>query len=154
MTSGRRQNNYGVGFLNRDETSSSIRWARQLLACVLSAALLLSGCTVGPKYHRPSVTTPESFKELTPADYQTTDGWRVAQPRDAALKGKWWEIFNDPELNALEDQVNVSNQNIAMAAANFQAARATVREARSQLFPTATTNPSITASKPRAINTT
>ena len=93
-------------------------------------------------------------KELTPDEQKVTDGWKVAQPKDDALHGKWWEIFGDPELNALEDQVNVSNQNIAMAAANFQAARATVREARSQLFPTATTNPSITASKQRAINTT
>ncbi|HXN98031.1 MAG TPA: efflux transporter outer membrane subunit [Candidatus Acidoferrales bacterium] len=146
MTSGRRQNNYGVGFLNRDETSSSIRWARQLLACVLSAALLLSGCTVGPKYHRPSVTTPEAFKELTPADYPSTDGWKVAQPRDAALKGKWWEIFNDPQLNALEEQVNVSNQTIASAAAAFLVARAMVRQARSQYFPTVTVGPSINAS--------
>jgi NodT family efflux transporter outer membrane factor (OMF) lipoprotein len=146
MPSGRRQNNYGVGFLNRDETSSSIRWARQLLACVLSAALLLSGCTVGPKYHRPSVTTPEAFKELTPADYPSTDGWKVAQPRDAALKGKWWEIFNDPQLNALEEQVNVSNQTIASAAAAFLVARAMVRQARSQYFPTVTVGPSINTS--------
>ncbi|MGD0403690.1 MAG: efflux transporter outer membrane subunit [Candidatus Acidiferrales bacterium] len=121
-----------------------IRSARQLLACALSGALLLSGCTVGPKYHRPSVTTPEAFKELTPADYQTTDGWKVAQPRDAALKGKWWEIFNDPQLNALEEQVNVSNQTIASAFAAFLVARAMVREARSQYFPTVTVGAGIT----------
>lgn len=146
MTSGPRQINYGVGFLNHDETVSSIRWARQILACALSGALLLSGCTVGPKYHRPSVTTPEAFKELTPADYPSTDGWKVAQPKDAALKGKWWEMFNDPQLNALEEQVNVSNQTIASAAATFLVARAIVRQARSQYFPTVTVGPSINTS--------
>jgi NodT family efflux transporter outer membrane factor (OMF) lipoprotein len=146
MTSAQRQIKYGVGFLNHDETASSIRWARQILACALSGALLLSGCTVGPKYHRPSVTTPEAFKELTPADYPSTDGWKVAQPRDAAIKGKWWEIFNDSQLNALEEQVNVSNQTIASAAAAFLVARAIVRQARSQYFPTVTVGPSINTS--------
>jgi NodT family efflux transporter outer membrane factor (OMF) lipoprotein len=139
--------------LRHDITRTSIKSARQLLACALTGALLLSGCTVGPKYHRPTVTTPEAFKELTPADYQTTDGWRVAQPRDAALKGKWWEIFNDPELNALENQVNVSNQNIASAAAAFLVARAMVREARSQYFPTVTVGPAITSSMQSATTT-
>jgi NodT family efflux transporter outer membrane factor (OMF) lipoprotein len=130
--------------LKYDITTTTIKSARQLLACALSGALLLSGCTVGPKYHRPSVTTPEAFKELTPADYQTTDGWKVAQPRDAALKGKWWEIFNDPQLDALEEQVNVSNQTIASAFAAFLVARAMVREARSQYFPTVTVGAGIT----------
>jgi NodT family efflux transporter outer membrane factor (OMF) lipoprotein len=92
------------------------------------------------------VTAPEAFKELTPADYQSTDGWKVAQPRDIALKGKWWEIFNDPQLNALEDQANESNQTIASASAAFLVARAIVREARSQFFPTVTVGPSINTS--------
>jgi NodT family efflux transporter outer membrane factor (OMF) lipoprotein len=74
----------------------------------------------------------------------------VAQPKDDALHGKWWEIFGDPQLNALEEKVNVSNQNIAAAAANFFAARALVKEARSQLFPTVTTNPAITVQRPSA----
>ena len=72
----------------------------------------------------------------------------MAQPNDGALRGKWWEIFNDPQLNALEEKVNVSNQNIAAAAASFLAARALVKEARSQLFPTVTTNPAITRQRP------
>ena len=80
----------------------------QVLACALVLAIILSGCTVGPHYHRPDATVPESYKELTPADYPSTDGWKVAQPaKDAVLKGKWWEIFNDSELNTLEEQVNV-----------------------------------------------
>jgi NodT family efflux transporter outer membrane factor (OMF) lipoprotein len=103
---------------------------------------------VGPEYHRPPAETPAAYKELTPADFKNTDGWKVAQPRDEALRGKWWEIFNNPQLNALEDKVNVSNQNIAAAAASFFAARALVKEARSQLFPTVTTNPSITEQQP------
>jgi NodT family efflux transporter outer membrane factor (OMF) lipoprotein len=107
-------------------------------------ACLLAGCTVGPKYRTPSVDSPAAYKELTPADYKNTDGWKVAQPKDDEIRGKWWEIFNDPQLNALEEKVNISNQTIAAAAASFFAARALVKEARSQLFPTVTTNPSIT----------
>ncbi len=145
--------NYGVGLLKHDIAKTSVKSARQILVCALSGALLLSGCTVGPKYHRPSVTVPEAYKELTPADYQTTDGWRVAQPKDAALKGKWWEIFNDPQLNALEEQVNVSNQNIASAAAAFLVARAMVRQARSQYFPTVTVGPGITTGRQSATTT-
>ncbi|MGD0232764.1 MAG: efflux transporter outer membrane subunit, partial [Syntrophorhabdales bacterium] len=99
---------------------------------------------VGPTYHTPPAETPAAYKELTPADFKNTEGWKVAQPKDDALRGKWWEIFNDPRLNALEEKVDVSNQNIAAAAASFFAARALVKEARSQLFPTVTTNPAIT----------
>ena len=108
----------------------------------------LAGCTVGPKYHTPSADAPGAYKELTPADFPNTDGWKVAQPKDDALRGKWWEIFGDPQLNALEEKVNVSNQNIAAAAASFFAARALVKEARSQLFPTVSTDPSIIVQRP------
>ena len=116
----------------------------------VASCLLLARCNVGPKYSRPPAPTPAAYKELTPDDYKNTDGWKVAQPKDDALHGKWWEIFGDPQLNALEEKVNVSNQNIAAATANFFAARALVKEARSQLFPTATTNPAITAQRPSA----
>jgi NodT family efflux transporter outer membrane factor (OMF) lipoprotein len=102
-----------------------------------------AGCMVGPKYHKPDAATAPAFKELTPADFKNTDGWKISQPQDAALKGKWWETFNDAELNALEEKVNVSNQSIAAATANFFVARAMVREARAQLFPTVSANPSI-----------
>ena len=113
--------------------------------CIASGAgtILLSGCTVGPKYHTPSAPTPAAYKELMPANFPTTDGWKVAQPKDDELRGKWWEIYNDPQLNALEEQVVISNQSIAAAAASFFSARAMVREARSQYFPTVSTNPSI-----------
>ncbi|MGA3024094.1 MAG: efflux transporter outer membrane subunit [Bryobacteraceae bacterium] len=114
----------------------------------MSGLLALAGCMVGPKYHTPAAQTPPAYKELTPADYKNTDGWKVAQPKDDAIRGKWWEMFDDPRLNALEEKVNVSNQNIASAAASLFAARALVKEARSQLFPAVTTNPSITAQRP------
>jgi len=121
---------------------------RRARMCLAVTSCLLAGCTVGPKYHTPTADTPAAYKELTPADYKNTEGWKVAQPKDDALRGKWWEIFNDPQLNALEEKVNVSNQNIAAAAASFFAARALVKEARSQLFPRVTTNPAITVQRP------
>ena len=105
---------------------------------VINAALLcsvLAGCNVGPKYIPPSATAPAAFKE-SPAQFKETDGWTVAQPQDATLRGKWWEIYNEPELNALEEELNIDNQNIQQAFENFMEARALVREARSQLFPT------------------
>ena len=118
--------------------------------CLAVTLCLLAGCVVGPKYHPTPVETPAAYKELTPTDLQNTDGWKTAQPQDDTLRGKWWEMFNDPQLNTLEEKVNVSNQNIASAAASFLAARALVKEARSQLFPTVTTNPAITLQRPSA----
>jgi len=118
--------------------------------CLALTGCFLTGCNVGPKYHTPPANPPAAYKELTPDDYKNTDGWKVAQPKDDALRGKWWEIFGDPQLNALEERVNVSNQNIAAAAAIFFAARALVKEARSQLFPTVMTNPAITVQRPSA----
>jgi NodT family efflux transporter outer membrane factor (OMF) lipoprotein len=117
------------------------------------SAVLLAACTVGPKYHAPTAETPEAYKELTPKDFPETEGWKTAQPKDDSLRGKWWEIFNDPQLNALEEKVDVSNQSVAASAAAFLAARAIVRQARSQYFPTVTTSPSITAQRSSASNT-
>ena len=117
------------------------------LACAASvAAMLLSGCRVGPKYVKPTAPAAPEFKESSPAAYTNTPSgtWRPAQPQDAALKGKWWEVFNEPELNALEDQLDINNQNIAEYFQNFMSARAQVREARSQFYPTLTTDPSYT----------
>jgi NodT family efflux transporter outer membrane factor (OMF) lipoprotein len=116
--------------------------------------LLLAACTVGPKYHTPTTETPGAYKEMTPADLSQTEGWKTAQPNEGALRGKWWEIFNEPELNALEEKVDVSNQNVAAAAAGFLAARAMVREAHSLFFPTVTTNPSITQQRASSTNGT
>ena len=92
------------------------------------------------------MTAPAAFKE-SPAQFKEADGWTVAQPQDAALRGKWWEIYNEPELNALEDQLNIDNQNIRQAFENFMEARALVREARSQYFPTVSVGGSYTRSQ-------
>jgi NodT family efflux transporter outer membrane factor (OMF) lipoprotein len=92
------------------------------------------------------MTAPSAFKE-SPAQFKETDGWSVAQPQDAALRGKWWEIYNEPELNALEEQLNIDNQNIRQAFENFMEARALVRETRSQFFPTVGVGGSYTRSK-------
>src|ERR1700719_1611821 len=107
-------------------------------------AIFLTGCTVGPKYARPPAAAPPAYKELTPENFKDTDEWKQAQPGDATLKGNWWETFNDPQLNALEEQVNVSNQNIAAAAATFLAARTLIRQARARYYPTVSVSPSIT----------
>ncbi len=103
-------------------------------SALVVGAVFLAGCTVGPKYARPSVAAPPAYKELTPENFKDTDGWKQAQPGDATLQGKWWELFDDPELNSLEEQVNVSNQNIAAAAASFLEARALVRQARAAVL--------------------
>jgi NodT family efflux transporter outer membrane factor (OMF) lipoprotein len=127
---------------------------RSATASLAVALILLSGCMVGPKYHTPTADTPAAYKELPAADAPGADVFKVAQPKDDQLRGKWWEIFNDQQLNALEEKVNVSNQNIASAAASFFAARAMVKEARAQLFPTVTVNPAITVQRPSASTST
>jgi len=106
--------------------------------------LLLAGCSFSPKYARPAMEVP--------ANYKKTDGWKAAQPADNVLRGKWWREFRDPELDRIEEQVSASNQTVAVAAANFLSARAVVKQAQSQLFPTIGTNPSVTRSKLAASN--
>ena len=98
----------------------------------LAAALLLLGsaCSVGPDYVRPSMWSPDAYKEI--------DGWKIARPRDDLARGPWWEIFADPQLNALEARVSISNQNLAVSEAQYREARALVREARAAYFPTVT----------------
>jgi NodT family efflux transporter outer membrane factor (OMF) lipoprotein len=110
-------------------------WAVALLA------LGLSGCTVGPKYQPPSAPLPAPTYKESPDHFKEADGWKVAQPSDSMLRGKWWEVFKEPELNALEEQLNGSNQNIKQAYENYMVTRALIREARSQYFPTAATAP-------------
>jgi NodT family efflux transporter outer membrane factor (OMF) lipoprotein len=123
-------------------------------AAPLSALLLLTGCTVGPSYRPPAAAAPASYKELPAADATAdatanasataTPGWKPAQPQDDAIRGNWWELFGDPQLNALERKANESNQTIAAAFAAFQQARALVSQARSQYYPTLTVSPSVT----------
>ena len=117
---------------------------------VVALCLLLSGCAVGPKYHPPSPPPPAPSYKESPTQFQDSGTWTVAQPGDAMLHGKWWEIFNDAELNGLEEQLNINNQNIKQFFENFMEARAVVREARSQFFPTLTAAPSVTHSQTSA----
>jgi NodT family efflux transporter outer membrane factor (OMF) lipoprotein len=108
--------------------------------------LALAACSIGPKYQPPATPAPAAYKE-SPSQFKETEGWKVAQPSDAMLRGKWWEIFKDPELNALEEQLNVDNQTIKQSFENFMQARAIVREVRSQYFPAAATVPSYSRSR-------
>jgi NodT family efflux transporter outer membrane factor (OMF) lipoprotein len=112
-------------------------------------ALLLTGCLVGPKYVKPPALAqapPAAYKE-SPANFPGSDAWKVAQPQDAMLRGKWWEIYNDPELNALEEKLNIDNQNIKRYFDDFMEARTLIAQARAQLFPTLTAAPSFSRSK-------
>ncbi len=107
---------------------------KYFLLSILLMALI--GCSVGPDYTRPTVTVPADFKELK--------GWREAQPRDQEIKTKWWEVFGDPILNKLEEQVNVSNQSIAQAESQYRQALAQVQLLRSNYFPTLNAGASFT----------
>ena len=118
-----------------------------ILTVSLIALVLFKSCDKAPKYVKPTVATPPAYKELSPDTFKETKDWKFARPNDAVIRGKWWEMFNDSQLNNLEEQANVANQNIAFADANFRVARALVRESRSQYFPTVTTSPSIIASR-------
>src|SRR5258707_954593 len=104
------------------------------LGILLGIAALLSGCAVGPKYHPAAVQAPPAYKEV--------GDWKPAQPNDQNLGGTWWTIFQDPQLDTLELQVNVSNQNLKAAEAQFQQARAVLRYYRADYYPTVTAGPS------------
>ena len=109
------------------------------------AALLLTGCTVGPNYNRPSAPMAPGFKEAPPASFKNQDGWKVIQPSDAQLKGDWWELFDDPQLNSLEAKVDGANQTLKIADANYRAAHANVGFYRAAEAPTIGVAPSIAA---------
>src|SRR3984885_3988688 len=108
--------------LGRRISVSPYRW---LVLAALSVTAL--SCSVGPNYHRPSAAVPVVYKEYK--------GWKVAIPNDAINRGAWWSIYRDPTLDALENQVNISNQNIKQAEAAYAEARAMVHEQQSSFFP-------------------
>jgi NodT family efflux transporter outer membrane factor (OMF) lipoprotein len=108
------------------------------ICLILGVLTLFTGCAVGPDYVRPAAEVPASYKEI--------EGWKVAQPKDHLIRGAWWEVFNDPYLNGLEEQGNISNQNVAAAEAQFRQARALVQVARAGYFPTVTVGASLTRS--------
>jgi NodT family efflux transporter outer membrane factor (OMF) lipoprotein len=110
-----------------------VRSQRRALATALIAAGIISfltACTVGPNYVRPTAEAPVTYKEI--------GTWKQAEPGDHLVRGAWWEIFNNPELNGLEEQVSISNQNVAAAEAQFRQALALVQVARAGYFPTLT----------------
>lgn len=111
----------------RKEVTSPLRFSAW---AALIGVILLGGCTAGPNYVRPAAEVPPAYKE--------TPGWKAAQPSDAAPKGKWWEVYQDPQLNSLEEQVSVSNQTIKAAVAQYAEARAALRVSRAGYFPTVT----------------
>ena len=121
---------------NLDTERRLPRWTAVLF---LAGVLQLAGCAVGPKYKTP--TTP------TPPKYQEMGNWKTAQPNDHNLGGNWWELFQDSQLNSLEQQINVSNQNLKAATAQYQQARAALRYNRADYYPTITANPSASRSR-------
>jgi NodT family efflux transporter outer membrane factor (OMF) lipoprotein len=117
----------------------------------LLALGLVSGCKpVGPNYQRPTYTAPPAYKEtgastvVVPPPNPQDGGWSTANPSDGMLKGKWWEIYNDPQLNQLEERIATYNQGLRQALETYLAARDQVRVARSALFPTLSAGPSVT----------
>ncbi|ADV84995.1 efflux transporter outer membrane subunit [Terriglobus saanensis] len=114
-----------------------------ILAASAVSLLLLAGCKVGPNYKTPNAILAPAFKEAPPTTF--AEGWKTGQPSDTALKGDWWTLFNDAQLNALEPQVDTANQDLKSAEANFRAARAQIGYSRSFEAPTISTAPSTSA---------
>ncbi|HEY1219878.1 MAG: efflux transporter outer membrane subunit [Bryobacteraceae bacterium] len=117
------------------------------VVAALAGVLALAGCTPGPRYQRPAAVVPPAFKEQPPADFKEAQDWKQAQPNDGQLKGKWWEIYNDADLNALEERVAIDNQSVLQAEAQYREAVAAVKIVRSGLYPSVSTAPSITESR-------
>ncbi|WP_128596066.1 efflux transporter outer membrane subunit, partial [Paraburkholderia kirstenboschensis] len=117
--------------MQSDRISSVRSFAPRVLtlAVAVSVAGLVAACAVGPDYKRPDAEIPASYKEAAP-------GWKVAQPADQQDRGAWWTVYQDPQLDALEEKLNAANQTVAQFAAAYRQARALVGEARAAYFPT------------------
>jgi multidrug efflux pump len=133
--------------MHKNKNTHKLALQPAAIVAIAGFALFVSGCSFAPHYAKPSVQTPGAFKELTLAQTQTTDGWKTAEPKDGALRGQWWKMFGDTNLNVLEEQVNISNQTVAVALENFLSSRAVVKQARSGFFPTASADPSVTRAR-------
>ncbi len=122
--------------------NQKLRISLALAAGALGMPVLLAGCNIGPRYQPPAppaITAP-NYKEST-INFHNAEGWKVASPQAAMIRGNWWEIFHEPELNALEEQLNINNQTIKVSFQNYMEARALIAEARAQYWPTITTSP-------------
>jgi NodT family efflux transporter outer membrane factor (OMF) lipoprotein len=106
-------------------------------------SMLLAGCMVGPKYQKPPVPVTPAYKEPPPDSFKESDEWKTSHPNAGALRSNWWEIFGDAQLNALEEQLTMSNQDLKMAEARFRQARTMVRYNRAAQFPTISVDPNI-----------
>jgi NodT family efflux transporter outer membrane factor (OMF) lipoprotein len=120
-------------------------WRGAALSLAAGVCFGLAGCRVGPQYVRPTAPLAPEFKESLPENFKSEDGWKAAQPGDAQLKGDWWTLFDDAQLNTLEAQIDPANQTLQEAEANFRAARATVRFNRASEAPTIGVAPSVGA---------
>jgi NodT family efflux transporter outer membrane factor (OMF) lipoprotein len=110
--------------------------------------LTSAACMVGPKYKRPDPPpAPAAYKEAPPSSFGEAGVWKEAQPNDTADRGKWWTIFQDPLLNSLEEQVEVSNQNLKQFEAQYRSARAVIGVTRAGLYPTVTVGASTTGGR-------
>lgn len=131
----------------------TLRASVSLSALCLVAGLALSGCVAGPNYHRPdalaNAAPPAAFKELPPPN-PPNGTWKPAQPADANLKGNWWEIYHDPQLNSLEEKVAVSNQTLKAAYEQYLQAHEQVKVARANYYPTLSAGPSVSREKTSA----
>jgi NodT family efflux transporter outer membrane factor (OMF) lipoprotein len=127
-----------MNFIRASRIEARVRKRMAASMCGLSV-LLLAGCAVGPNYKRPAAEVPAAYKEVA--------NWKQAQPNEQNLGGNWWEMFQDPQLNDLESQVNVSNQNLKAAEAQYTQARALLRYNRAAYFPTITAGVSATRNR-------
>ena len=116
---------------------------------LMLGGLALAGCNLAPHYDRPKLDTGDKFKEAVHID-AGAEGWKIADPRDAQIRGKWWEIYGDQTLNELEERVANSNQSVVAAEANYRASQALVQQAQAALFPTLSLDPSLTRGRSSA----
>lgn len=120
---------------------------KRIGVAVLAMCMLLVSCVVGPKYTKPRVAAAPAYGEQPPQSYAETPGWKTANPSDAVLRGKWWEMFEDADLNALEEQVAPANQTLKISEANFRQARAQIQYNRSNLYPTVSVGAQISTNR-------
>jgi NodT family efflux transporter outer membrane factor (OMF) lipoprotein len=146
VTAGQGQNSAVIGLKSSSripfaEAGRGKLWRRfpEIALLLLPTLLHCVGCTVGPRYKTPSAAVPPAYKEA--------GSWKISQPNDQHLGGKWWEIFQDPQLNGLEQQIDVSNLNLKAAVAQYQQARAVLRYYRADYYPTAAANPTATRTR-------
>jgi NodT family efflux transporter outer membrane factor (OMF) lipoprotein len=122
--------------------------SRMMRGAVLAlAAVAITGCNVGPKYHVPATPAPPAYKEALPAEYKGAQNWKPGQPIDGMPRGAWWTVFGDAQLNALEPQVETGNQSLRQADANLRAAEAEIKVRNADRFPTFGIDPSITSQR-------